>query len=446
MEFYPNISEDLLKKALDYAKQHVHITKEEIKIILQTKKGLLFTDGKPWIKKGNKVFDVTMGSWDGAEVSDLVGLYLLSQLTDLDLDTGLYRDDGLAVCDKSPRQAELTKKKLCRIFQANGLNITAEANLKSVNFLDINLNLETGLYRPYMKENDTPTYVHKDSNHPNCILKNIPLSVNKRLSSISANEEVFDLASPPYQEALQKSGYDFDLKFDPPTINENKRNRHRKITWFNPPFSQNVQSNIGKQFLNLIDNNFPQNHPLRKVINRNTVKVSYRCMPNMKQKISNHNFKVKKTEEERQPTYGCNCTRALGPCPLGGKCLVNSVVYKAEVIENNSTSNTYTGLTSNTFKERFYGHRHSFKKRDSNHSTTLSSHIWDLKDKNENYEVKWSIIDRAKEFNPDTKKCRLCIKEKYYIIFQPEGASLKIDLNSTAAKKLLANTKMFGFI
>ena len=165
----------------------------------------------------------------------------------------------------------------------------------------------------------------------------------------------------------------------------------------------------------------------------------------MKQKISNHNFKVKKTEEERQPTYGCNCTRAMGPCPLGGKCLVNSVVYKAEVVENNSTSNTYTGLTSNTFKDRYYGHRHSFKKRDSNHSTTLSSHIWDLKDKNENYEVHWSIIDRAKEFNPDTKKCRLCIKEKYYIIFQPEEASLndRSELFSTCRhrkKKLLANT------
>ena len=124
---------------------------------------------------------------------------------------------------------------------------------------------------------------------------------------------------------------------------------------------------------------------------------------------------------------------------------MNSVIYKAEVIENNNTSNTYTGLTSNTFKERFYGHRHSFKKRDSNHSTTLSSHIWDLKDKNENYEINWSIIDRAKDFNPDTKKCRLCIKEKYYIIFQPEGASLndRSELYSTCRhrkKKLLANT------
>ena len=65
------------------------------------------------MKKGNKVFDVTMGSWDGAEVADLVGLHLLSQLTDLHLDIGLYRDDGLAVCDQSPRQVELTKKKLC---------------------------------------------------------------------------------------------------------------------------------------------------------------------------------------------------------------------------------------------------------------------------------------------------------------------------------------------
>ena len=65
---------------------------------------------------------------------------------------------------------------------------------------------------------------------------------------------------------------------------------------------------------------------------------------------------------------------------------------------------------------------------------------------NENYEVKWSIIDRAKEFNPDTKKCRLCIKEKYYIIFQPECASLndRSELFSTCRhrkKKLLANTK-----
>ena len=442
VEFYPNITEVLLKKALDYAKNHINIAPGEIKIILQTKKAFLFADGKPWVKKGNKSFDVTMGSWDGAEVADLVGLYLLSQLSDLNLIIGLYRDDGLAVCNLSPRQAELLKKKLCRIFKENGLNITAEANLKSVNFLDINLNLETGIFRPYMKPNDTPTYVHKNSNHPEGILKNIPLSVNKRLSSISSNEQVFDLARPPYQEALQKSGYDFNLKFEPQTRTDKKKpSRQRKITWFNPPFSKNIQTNIGEKFLKLVDRNFTPNHPLRKIINRNTVKISYRCMPNMKQKISNHNFKVQKEEEERQTHYGCNCTGEMGPCPLGGNCLVNSVVYKAEVNDN---TNTYTGLTCNTFKERFYGHRHSFRNRDSNKSTTLSSHIWNLKDKNENFEVKWSIIDRASAFNPVTRKCRLCLKEKYYIIFQPEGASLneRSELYSTCRhrrKQLLTN-------
>ena len=168
-------------------------------------------------------------------------------------------------------------------------------------------------------------------------------------------------------------------------------------------------------------------------------------MPNMKQKISSHNHKAKKDEEERQPDFGCNCSGVMGPCPMEGKCLVNSVVYRAEVVSNNSTS-TYTGLTSNTFKQRFYGHRHSFNNRNSEHSTTLSSHVWDLKDQNKNYEVKWNIVDRAQAFNPTTKKCRLCIREKHHIIFQPEDASLnnRSELFSTCRhrkKQLLANTK-----
>ena len=216
VEFYPSITENLLKRALNYAKDYVEISKDDIKIILQTKKALLFHDNKTRTKKGNKSFDVTMGSWDGAEVADLVGLYLLSQLSDLPINVGLYRDDGLAVCNLSGRQAELTKKKLCKIFNDNGLKITAEANKKDVNFLDVNLNLDTGIYRPYMKPNDTPIYVNRHSNHPRGILENIPRSVNRRLSALSANKEVFDLAIPPYQDALKKSGYDYTLHFDPP--------------------------------------------------------------------------------------------------------------------------------------------------------------------------------------------------------------------------------------
>ena len=74
---------------------------------------------------------------------------------------------------------------MCKIFQAHGLKITIEANIKNVNFLDINLDLNSGFFKPFMKPNDTPLYVHKQSNHPKNILANIPLNVNRRLSCIS---------------------------------------------------------------------------------------------------------------------------------------------------------------------------------------------------------------------------------------------------------------------
>ena len=106
-EFYPNITEEILRKALIYAKKHTNITQQEIDIILSTKSGLLFNGKQAWNKKGNTAFDVTMGSWDGAEVCDLIGLYLLSQLSDMNLEISLYRDDALAETASRPRQTEI---------------------------------------------------------------------------------------------------------------------------------------------------------------------------------------------------------------------------------------------------------------------------------------------------------------------------------------------------
>ena len=168
-------------------------------------------------------------------------------------------------------------------------------------------------------------------------------------------------------------------------------------------------------------------------------------MPNFKQKIAIHNSKARKSGMPPPPPPGCNCTGSMGPCPLEGSCLVKSVVYGAEVIDSNLNSETYTGLTANTFKKRYYKHRDSFRNEDSEHSTTLSSYIWDLKCNNENFEVHWNVKDRAAPFNPVSKKCYLCLKEKYHIIFQPEGASLnsRSELFSTCRhrlKDLLVNT------
>ena len=134
-----------------------------------------------------------------------VGLFLLSKLHDIIPNVGLYRDDGLAVSSATPRQIEIMKKKICKLFEENKLAVTIEANAKVVDFLDVTLDLNTGIYKPFIKENDTPLYVNIKSNHPPTVLKNIPEGINNRLSRISANKTVFDAATPVFQEALTKS-------------------------------------------------------------------------------------------------------------------------------------------------------------------------------------------------------------------------------------------------
>ena len=63
----------------------------------------------PW-RKMRSDFEVTMRSFDGAETCELVGLFLLSQLTHLDVNVGIYSVDGLATCTKSPKQVETIKR------------------------------------------------------------------------------------------------------------------------------------------------------------------------------------------------------------------------------------------------------------------------------------------------------------------------------------------------
>ena len=140
------------------------------------------------------------------------------------------------------------------------------------------MEIATGIYKPYVKPNNVPLYVNKNSNHPPSIIKNIPLSINRRLSSISSNDKVFNENIKQHQEALGKSGYDHELKFNPviSTNNKKKKNRKRNITYFNPPFSHSVKTKVGREFLKILDSSFPPNNPLKKIFNRNTVKLSYR--------------------------------------------------------------------------------------------------------------------------------------------------------------------------
>ena len=161
----------------------------------------------------------------------LVGNFLFSQLQHLDINMGLYRDDGLAITNATPRQTENIKKEICQIFNRNGLRITIEANKQVVNFLDVTLNLHKSTYQPFTKPNTTLLYVQGESNHPQSITRNIPAGINKRLSTLSSDKASFDQAPPPYQETLDENGYNYTLHYQPST-NTRRRNRPHGTTYF----------------------------------------------------------------------------------------------------------------------------------------------------------------------------------------------------------------------
>ena len=103
---------------------------------------------------------------------------------------------------------------------------------------------------------------------------------------------------PYYKE----SNYKVSLKFEKPQYNI-KRNRLRKVMWFNPPSSQNVKTNIGEIFLKLVKQHFPKHHKLNKIFNKNTLKLSYCCMKNMSGIIKQHNVNILSAESNKK----CSC-------------------------------------------------------------------------------------------------------------------------------------------
>ena len=329
---------------------------------------------------------------------------------------GLYFDDGLAVMDGSGPEIERLRKSVFKIFKTMGLKVTIESNIKSTNFLDILFDLQTNTYRPFQKDNQNPLYINRQSNHPFKIKKELPNMIANRLSKLSCSEQVFNNEANTYQDALNEVGFTEKLKYTNPANSTNKKKtRSRKVIWFNPPFSQTVKTNVGAKFLALIDKHF-KDTSLGKYFNRSTIKVSYSCMPNLDTIISGHNKKVLNQPIEPQSNNSaCNCRGGTASCPLNGQCQNKSIVYKAEITTPTSTA-SYLGLAANTFKERYSNHTLSFKHKKYEHNTSLSKHVWNLKDEGKHYQISWSIAGRADPYNPVAKSCKLCILEKTLIL------------------------------
>ena len=147
-----------------------------------------------------------MGAYDGAEVCEIVGIFILYQLSRIykKNDIGLYRDDGLAVFrNTSGSQAEKIKKHFQSIFLKNNLTIIVKCNLKIVDYLDVTLNLSHGSYNPFHKTKSKINYIHRVSNHLPSIIKHLPLSAESRLSKLSSDEK-----------ALKQAGYNHKVGYN----------------------------------------------------------------------------------------------------------------------------------------------------------------------------------------------------------------------------------------
>ena len=90
-----------------------------------------------------------MGSFDGAELCELVGIYLISKLLEIipKDQSGLYRDDGLLLLRKmNGHKTDKIRKQVIKLFKDAGFLLEIENKLKQIDFLDVTLNLSTGLH------------------------------------------------------------------------------------------------------------------------------------------------------------------------------------------------------------------------------------------------------------------------------------------------------------
>ena len=201
-------------------------SKEDIRIIKHGRKSLLFNENKAWKKEDtDTTFDVKIGSYDGAELCDLIGIYIQSLLINiLSKDNmGLHRDDGLFIilCKINKQQTDRVRKKIISIFKNIDFETDIVTNLTEVDFLDVTFNLENNTYRPYKKPNDKSICIDVSSNHPPQIKKQLTNIISNTLSQNSSNADIFNDSKLEYEEAQKKCGHTTKLTYTPPNHEQN---------------------------------------------------------------------------------------------------------------------------------------------------------------------------------------------------------------------------------
>ena len=160
------------------------------------------------------------------------------------------------------------------------------------------------------------------------------------MTTISSNQECFDSEIHDFQEALKDAGYCHKLSFGHKSskkgvkgrLHNNRNFKHysgeqnsvnssrksRDIIYFTPPFNLYCGTNVGEEFRKIVEKHFSRGDDLSKLFNRNKLKLSYSCLPNIQAKIASHNKKMlSKPPPASIVSRHCNCQKNK-ICPLDG--------------------------------------------------------------------------------------------------------------------------------
>ena len=422
--FYPAITEQLLMDALEWAQKYAPISAKDMELFKEARRSFLYHHNSAYVKTKDPNFDVGMGSYDGAEVCELVGLFLLEEIITANIGItkplcGLYRDDGLA-CVRDRVRINPIIEDLVAIFKKHGLDLSdIRHSLKQVDFLDITLNLESSEYEPFRKKDNLPVYVHKGSNHPPSLTANIPKMIERMISDHSSTEAIFQKHKDIYSDALKRSGYDGKMKYAPKrmVMKKKKKVRWPNILYFHPPYNACIETNVGKETIKILKQCFDKTSKWYRHFNTHTIKISYSCTKNVASRIASHNAKMISGSKAKGKA-GCKC-RDKTSCPIPGDCKSKNIVYQA-LIDSEVGFFNYFGMTSMCFKDRFNNHKYDFN-HPENPGTALSNQVHKLEKAKKKYSIKWSIVDRAFPYQVGSTSCDLCSTERMHIAMGSKG-------------------------
>ena len=132
-------------------------------------------------------------------------------------------------------------------------------------------------------------------------------------------------------------------------------------------------------------------------------------MNNAKQIIDNHNKQILKSYTQ------ANDTATANPNTTQNKKTCNCLQH------NRNIHQTHRKRLQN----KIPNHTASFRHSKHRNSTELSKHIWTLKDNNIEHYFSWHILSSHSPYNSSSKRCNLCLKGKFLIIYRPKLSTLK---------------------